>query len=500
MAARPLGLRTGQIQIAAWRLRADAIGAKDRLRASLRESVEMARDVTDSTPISSRSELVAWIEAGAKPQADFRIGTEHEKIPFYRCGNSPVPFDGLPELGRDGIRALLEGMQERLGWAPVTDRPHIIGLSDSRSRAGISLEPGGQFELSGGPLETIHETAAELEAHFLAIKSVAAPLRISFLSLGINPKWRLNEIPLMPKQRYAIMTQYMPKVGLRGLDMMFRTCTVQANFDYSSEADMVKKLRVSLALQPVATALFANSPLSEGRPNGFLSERSEIWRHTDPNRTGMLPFVFEPGMSFERYVDYALSVPMYFVKRGDVYHDVAGAKFEDLLLGRLTQLSGELATLADWANHLSTIFPEVRLKRYLEMRGADAGPRPFLTALPAFFAGLLYDETALDAAWDLVKDWSADEREKLRADVPRLGLEAEIGGRRLRKVAAEVLCISRAGLESRNRRDPKGQDEAVFLDPLEAVLAEGSEAERLVKKFKTQWAGCVDRAFEECVY
>jgi glutamate--cysteine ligase len=460
----------------------------------------MARDVTDLTPISSRSELIAWIEAGSKPPEDFRIGTEHEKIPFYRGSNSPVPYDGLPELGQGGIRALLEGMQEKLGWAPVTDGPNTIGLYDAGSRAGLSLEPGGQFELSGGPLETIHETAAELDAHFSAIASVAAPLEINFLSLGINPKWQLNEIPLMPKQRYVIMKRYMPKVGLRGLDMMFRTCTVQANFDYSSEADMVKKLRVSLALQPVATALFANSSLSEGKSNGFLSERSEIWRHTDPDRTGMLAFAFEPGMSFERYVDYALAVPMYFVKRGDVYHDVAGAKFEDLLQCGLTQLPRECATLADWANHLSTIFPEVRLKRYLEMRGADAGPRPFLTALPAFFAGLLYDGMALDAAWDLVRGWSTEELERLRADVPRLGLEAEIDGRRLRKVAAEVLRISRAGLEKRNRRGPNEQDETVYLAPLEAVLAEGSQAERLVRKFKSQWAGSVDRAFEECFY
>jgi glutamate--cysteine ligase len=460
----------------------------------------MARDVTDSTPISSRGELVAWIEAGAKPPEEFRIGTEHEKIPFYFRGNLPVPYEGLPQLGRGGIRALLEGMQEKLGWAPVTDRAQIIGLYDARSGAGISLEPGGQFELSGGPVETIHETDAELEAHFSAIKTVAALLGIDFLSLGESPKWALNEIPLMPKQRYAIMARYMPKVGWRGLEMMFRTCTVQANFDYSGEADMVKKLRVSLALQPVATALFANSPLSEGKLNGFLSDRSEIWRHTDPNRTGMLPFVFEPGMSFERYVDYALSVPMYFVKRGDIYHDVAGANFDDLLQGRLTQLPGERATLADWANHLSTIFPEVRLKRYLEIRGADSGPRPFLTALPALFAGLLYEQNALNAAWDLVKVWSEVDREQLRAAVPRLGLDAEIGGRRLRKVAAEVLCIARAGLARRNRPGPTGQDESFYLAPLDAVLAQGSEAERLIRMFKTQWAGSVDRAFEECVY
>jgi len=460
----------------------------------------MARDVTDKTPITSRDELVAWLEAGAKPPAQFRIGTEHEKIPFYKSGRSPVPYEGVPARDQGGIRALLEGMQTRLGWAPVIDEPHIIGLYDATSGAGISLEPGGQFELSGAPLETIHQTDAELDAHFSVLKTVAEPLGIGFLALGMSPKWRRDEIPLMPKHRYAIMTKYMPKVGSHGLDMMFRTCTVQANLDFSSEADMVKKLRVSLALQPVATALFANSPFTDGKLNGFLSARSEIWRHTDADRTGMLPFAFEQGMSFERYVDYALSVPMYFIKRGDIYHDVAGADFRDLLEGRLALLPGEHATLADWANHLSTIFPEVRLKRYLEMRGADAGPRPFLSALPALFAGLLYEPSSLDAAWDMVKNWSAEAREQLRADVPRLGLAATIHGRRLNEVAAEVLHIARAGLAKRNRCNARGSDETLFLDPLDAVLAETSEAERLIKKFTTKWAGSVEPAFEECVY
>jgi glutamate--cysteine ligase len=460
----------------------------------------MARDVTDKTPITSRDELVAWLEAGAKPPAQFRIGTEHEKIPFYRSSHSPVPYEGLPGRVQGGIRALLEGMQKRLGWAPVTDEPHIIGLYDATSGAGISLEPGGQFELSGAPLETIHQTDAELDSHFSVLKTVAAPLGIDFLSLGMSPKWRRDEIPLMPKHRYAIMTKYMPKVGSRGLDMMFRTCTVQANLDFSSEADMVKKLRVSLALQPVATAFFANSPFTEGKLNGFLSARSEIWRHTDAARTGMLPFAFEPGMSFERYVDYALSVPMYFVKRGDIYHDVEGADFRDLLQGSLSRLPGEQATLADWANHLSTIFPEVRLKRYLEMRGADTGPRPFLPALPALFTGLLYESSSLDAAWDIMKDWSAEAREKLRADVPRLGFAATIHGRPLGELAAEVLRIARAGLATRNRRDARGSDETVFLEPLESVLAETSEAGRLITKFKTQWEGRIEPAFEECVY
>jgi len=460
----------------------------------------MARDVTDNTPITSRDELVAWLEAGAKPLAQFRIGTEHEKIPFYKSGRSPVPYEGVPARDQGGIRALLEGMQARLGWALVIDAPHIIGLYDATSGAGISLEPGGQFELSGAPLETIHQTDAELDAHFSVLKTVAEPLGIGFLALGMSPKWRRDEIPLMPKHRYAIMTKYMPKVGSHGLDMMFRTCTVQANLDFSSEADMVKKLRVSLALQPVATALFANSPFTDGKLNGFLSARSEIWRHTDADRTGMLPFAFEQGMSFERYVDYALSVPLYFVKRGDIYHDVAGGDFRDLLEGRLALLPGEHATLADWANHLSTIFPEVRLKRYLEMRGADVGPRPFLPALPALFAGLLYEPSSLDAAWDMVKNWSAEAREQLRADVPRLGLAATIYGRRLNEVAAEVLHIARVGLAKRNRCNARGSDETLFLDPLDAVLAETSEAGRLIKKFTTKWAGSVEPAFEECVY
>ena len=411
-----------------------------------------------------------------------------------------MPYEGLPAGGQGGIRALLEAMQKKLGWVPVNDGPNIIGLSDAASGAAISLEPGGQFELSGAPLETIHQTDGELDAHFSALKTVAAPLGIGFLALGMSPKWRLGEIPLMPKQRYAIMQKYMPRVGARGLEMMFLTCTVQANFDFSSEADMVKKLRVSLALQPVATALFANSPFAEGGQTGFLSARAEVWRHTDKARTGMLPFAFEPGMSFERYVDYALSVPMYFVKRGAIYHDVAGADFRDLLAGRLAQLPGEQATLADFADHLSTIFPEVRLRRYLEMRGADAGPRPFLAALPAFFTGLLYEPSSLDAAFDLVKGWSAESRESLRNDVPRLGLAATIHGRGLREVAAEVLHIARAGLAKRNRRDGRGFDETIFLAPLDAVLADGAEAERLLRKFKTKWAGSIAPCFEECAY
>src|SRR6202035_4551746 len=431
----------------------------------------MARDQVDLTPIERRDELVDWIAEGAKPKSRFRIGTEHEKFAFTLDDHQPVPYQG-----RRGIRSLLEGMQHLLGWQPIMEGDNVIGLFDVTGGGAISLEPGGQFELSGAQVETVHQTSGELMAHLAQVREVALPLRIGFLGIGMTPSWSRAEMPKMPKGRYKIMTAYMPKVGKYGLDMMYRTCTVQTNLDFSSEADMVKKLRVSLALQPVATALFANSPFTGGKLNGFLSARSEVWRHTDPARAGMLPFAFEQGMSFERYVDYALSVPMYFVKRGDIYHDVAGADFRDLLKAKLAQLPGEQATLADWANHLSTIFPEVRLKRYLEMRGADAGPRPCLPALPAFFTGLLYDPASLDAAWDIVKTWSTEAREKLRAGVPRLGRAATIHGRRLREVAAEVLNIARTGLLKRNRRDARGFNEAVFLDPLDEVVAEGSEA------------------------
>jgi glutamate--cysteine ligase len=461
------------------------------------ESSDMARDVSDLTPIASRDQLVAWFEAGAKPPDQFRIGTEHEKFAFYETDHAPVPY--LGRSGHDGIRALLEGMQSETGWTATVESGQIIGLYDETTEAAISLEPGGQFELSGTPLDSIHATKAALARHFSALRKVAEPLGISFLGLGMSPTWRRNEIPKMPKRRYEIMFDYMPKVGSLGLDMMLRTSTVQANIDYASEADMVKKLRVSLALQPLITALFANSPFTDGKLNGYLSMRSEIWRHTDPDRTGMLDFAFEPGMGFERYADYALDVPMYFVKRGDVYHDVAGASFRDLLAGRLAALPGERATLSDWANHLTTIFPEVRLKRFLEMRGADAGALPFLTALPALCAGLFYDSSSLDAAFDIVRSWNAEQRRHLRDEAPRLGLNCKIAGRGLRDIGREVLALAREGLARRARRDAGG-DETRYLAPLDAVVAGRTQAEMLIERFKTVWAGNADAAFGECAY
>ncbi len=456
----------------------------------------MARDQVDMTPIETRDDLVAWFEAGSKPRSQFRIGTEHEKFVFRVEGLQPVSYEG----GR-GVRALLEGMQHLLGWEPIVETGNIIGLFDVTGGGAISLEPGGQFELSGAPVENVHQTCSEIMAHLAQVKEIARPLGIGFLGLGMTPNWSRNEIPVMPKGRYRIMTTYMPKVGKYGLDMMYRTCTVQTNIDYSSEADMVKKLRVSLALQPVATAMFANSPFTEGKPNGFLSFRSEIWRYTDAERTGMLPWAFEPGMGFERYVDYALDVPMYFVKRGERYIDVAGQSFRALMQGRLQTLPGERATMSDWANHVSTIFPEVRLKRYLEMRGADGGPWRRLPALPAYWAGILYDDDSLDAAWDLVKTWTAAERQKLRDDVPKLGFAATIAGHSVLQLAQTTIALAEKGLVRRRRLDARGQDERAYLRPLQEYVARGiTPAEELLEKFHGPWRHSVEPAFKEYAY
>jgi glutamate--cysteine ligase len=421
----------------------------------------MARDQSDTTALTTRDQLVAWIAEGCKPESDFRIGTEHEKFPFRKADLSPVAYDGPA-----GIRALLEGMQGLLGWEPIGDGGRIIGLYDVTGGGAISLEPGGQFELSGAPVETLHQTCSELYAHLAQVREVAEPLGIGFLGLGASPKWTLAETPVMPKQRYAIMSRYLPTTGKYGLDMMYRTSTVQVNLDFSTEADMVKKLRVSLALQPIATALFANSPFTEGKPNGYLTIRSEYWTDVDNSRAGMLPWAFEDGMGFERYVDFALDAPMYFVKRDERYHDVAGASFRDLMKGELPQLPGVLPTVSDWANHLTTIFPEVRLKRFLEMRGADSGPSDRICALSAYWVGLLYHQPSLDAAWDLVKGWTADQRQQLRDDVPRQGLAATIAGRTAHDLARESLALAEAGLAARGRLNWLGEDERLHLAPL----------------------------------
>ena len=443
--------------------------------------------------ISSRDELAAYLEQGSKPAHEWRIGTEHEKFGFYRHSHGPVPYEG-----ERGIRALLEALADRFGWDAVTEGGNIIALrrKDCPKGGAVSLEPGGQLELSGAPLENLHETHEELRQHLIEVGEVGGELGIGFLGLGFSPKWTLAETPMMPKERYRIMTRYMPKRGRRGLDMMFRTSTVQVNMDFSDERDMVAKLRAGLALQPVATALFANSPFTDGKPNGFQSYRAEVWRDTDPDRTGLMPFAFDSGMGFERYVDYALDVPMYFVYRDGRYFDVAGASFRDFLDGKLAGLPGARPTLDDWADHLTTLFPDVRLKHFLEMRGADAGLFAQVWALPALWTGLLYDKLALDGALALTADWSEEERQALRAKVPRSGLDTPFRGGTLRDIARETVALAESGLKRRALLDRSGEDERKALAPLLETIEDGrSPADRLLALYDGPWQRDIDRVF-----
>ena len=451
-----------------------------------------------SAPISSKDDLIAWIAAGEKPKSRWRIGTEHEKFVFHTDTLGPVPY-----AGPRGIRALMESMIGCYGWEPILEGDNIIALKrpDGEPGGTISLEPGGQFELSGAPLESLHETAAETSEHLIEVVHVGEPLGIGFLGLGFSPKWTLDETPRMPKRRYAVMTRYMPQVGSRGLDMMYRTSTIQVNLDFASEVDMVEKLRVSLALQPVATALFASSPFTEGRPNGFKSMRSEVWRDTDKARTGMLPWVFERGMGYERYVDYALGVPMYFVYRDGNYIDVAGASFKDFMAGKLPGLEGELPTIDDWSDHLTTLFPEVRLKRFLEMRGADGGRWARIVALSAFWVGLLYDDASRAAALDLVRDWTADEREAMRNGVPKGALDTPFRDRTVGDIAREAVRISRTGLRNRSRINWRGQDETIYLAPLEEIVASGRTcADDLLSRYEGAWGRHIEPIFSEIAF
>lgn len=444
--------------------------------------------------IESRDQLIASFARGEKPSDRWRIGTEHEKF-VYALGDHHAPsYDEA-----SGIRALL-GELEQYGWAPVVEGGNVIALTGADG--SISLEPAGQFELSGAPLDNLHQTCAETGRHLSQVKAAGDNLGVGFLGLGMWPDKTRAELPIMPKGRYAIMLRHMPRVGTLGLDMMLRTSTIQVNLDYASEADMVKKFRVGLALQPLATALFANSPFTEGKPNGKLSFRSHIWSDTDPARTGMLPFVFEDGFGYERYADYALDVPMYFVYRDGKYIDAAGLSFRDFLKGELSVLPGELPTIDDWNDHLSTAFPEVRLKTFLEMRGADGGPWNRICALPALWVGLLYDQGALDAAWDLVKGWSLDERQSLRDAVPELALDAPLpGGGRLRDIAGEVLDIAHAGLAARGRLNGAGDNETGFLDPLREIVRSGKvPAQVLLDRYHGEWGGDISRVYGEASF
>jgi glutamate--cysteine ligase len=445
------------------------------------------------TPITDLSQLVEYSAAGARPRQDWRIGTEHEKFGFRTDDLRPPTFDG-----ERGIEALLNGLT-RFGWEAAPENGRTIALL--RDGASVTLEPAGQLELSGAALETIHQTSAETRGHLDEVRQVAGDLQLGFLGMGFQPKWRRDEMPWMPKGRYRIMQSYMPKVGQLGLDMMTRTCTVQVNLDYGSEADMVKKFRVSLALQPIATALFADSPFTEGKPNGYQSYRSHIWTDTDADRTGMLDFVFEDGFGFERYVDYLLDVPMYFSYRDGIYHDASGQSFRDFLKGKLPVLPGALPTLRDWSDHMTTAFPEVRMKKFLEMRGADAGAPDRLDALPAFWVGLLYDDAALDAAWDLVKDFTLEERHALRDGVPRHALKLPFRDGSVRELAIEAVKIAQAGLRRRAFLNDDGADESIYLDVLAQIAESGqTSAERKLARFHGAWNGSVDPLFNEFAY
>jgi glutamate--cysteine ligase len=444
-------------------------------------------------PITSKDDLIASLSDGCKPKDQWRIGTEHEKFGFDLKTLAPLPYEGKP-----GVRAMLEGLQ-RFGWQPINEGPHIIGLK--QGGAAISLEPGGQLELSGAPLRSLHETCAETNEHLEQVKTIATEIGAGYLGLGFHPSARIEDVPVMPKGRYGIMKRYMPRVGGLGLEMMFRTCTIQVNLDFSSEADMVKKFRVGLALQPIATAMFAASPLREGKPNGFLSYRSHIWTDVDNDRSGMLPWVFEDGMSFERYVDYALDVPMYFVYRDGKYHDVAGKSFRDFLARKLPGLEHIEPTMADWADHLTTIFPEVRLKKFLEMRGADGGLWRRICALPALWVGIYYDQSSLDAAWDMVKDWTAEERSAMREAVPKLGLKTPFRNTTVQALARHMLTISKAGLRLRGQTDSIGGTEEGFIEPLFQIVESGrTRAEEILERYHGAWNRDVSRLFTEHAY
>nr|WP_309503974.1 glutamate--cysteine ligase [uncultured Roseovarius sp.] len=447
-------------------------------------------------PIEDHAQLAEYLADGCKPKADWRIGTEHEKFGYCKDTHRPIPY-----AGERSVLAVLEGLRDQHGWAPVLEEGNLIGLE--KDGANVSLEPGGQLELSGAPLETIHETCDEVNAHLRDVKDIADKVGVGFIGLGAAPEWMHDDMPLMPKGRYKLMDAYMQQVGTMGRTMMRRTCTVQVNLDFASEADMVQKFRVALALQPVATALFANSPFFEGKPNGHKSWRSRVWRDLDPDRTGMLPFVFEDGMGFERYVQYALDVPMYFVYRDGKYIDALGMSFRDFLRGALPALPGEMPTLSDWADHLTTAFPEARIKKFMEMRGADGGPWRRLCALPAFWTGIMYDQSSLDAAWDLCRDWTAEQREALRVAASVEALDAEVDGIKMHDLAREAVNIAEAGLKARARSGADGliPDETHFLNALRESIESGQvPADELLARYHGEWGGDLSRIYEEFSY
>ncbi len=450
----------------------------------------------DTTPIGSVQQLADYIAAGCKPKSEYRIGTEHEKFGYQAATLRPPPYEP------DGIRTVLQGLAaaDPAGWELILEHGAPIGLKGHgpHQSASVSLEPAGQFELSGGMLQDLHATRDELADHIAAVRAVAAPLGIGFAPLGHHPTLGRADMPWMPKARYAIMRRYMPLVGQLGLDMMQRTCTVQVNLDYSSEADMARKLRVSLALQPVATALFANSPFVDGKPSGFLSSRARVWTDTDADRSGMPPVMFEEDFGFERYVEWLLDVPMYFVERYGAYKDVAGESFREYMAGRRPHIGNGRATMGDFADHMTTAFTDVRVKRFLEMRGSDAGRPDLMVAQSALWVGLLYDDAALAAADALVRlqPWTA--YQALRAEVPRLALDAPWAGGTVRDLARDVVAIARDGLRGRARRNEDAEDESVYLAPLDPMVKGGpTQAEHWLSRYHGAWQGDASRIFAE---
>ncbi|MEQ8814185.1 MAG: glutamate--cysteine ligase [Thalassobaculum sp.] len=454
----------------------------------------MSRPPEDQgAPITGKAQLVEWFSSSVKPRDKWLIGTEHEKFAFRLSDLKRLPYEGP-----DGIGVILDNLT-RFGWEPIKEHGNTIALT--HGGCAITLEPGGQFELSGAPLDNLHQTCNEVHTHLAQVREVCDELGVGMLGIGFDPKWTRDDIGWMPKGRYEIMKRYMPLKGNLGIDMMKRTCTVQVNLDFESEADMVEKYRISLALQPLATALFANSPFYEGKPSGFTTFRSHVWTDTDPDRCGMLPFVFEDGFGFERYVDYLLDVPMYFVYRDNRYIDVAGKSFRDFIAGKLPEAEGHTASMGDWSDHTTTVFQEVRLKKYMEMRGADGGPWNRLCALPALWVGLLYDKGVQDQAWQLCRDWTVEEHQMLRDAVPRDGLKTEFRGRSLAAWSRDVLGLAREGLRRRGRLDSSGNDETGFLGVLDAIAESGrTPAEELLAAYDTRWGGSVDPVFEELRY
>ena len=445
-------------------------------------------------PTLTRHDLIDFLAQGCKPKSEWKVGTEHEKFGFHNKDLKPLGYD---EPG--GIRDVLNGLAEQFNWEPEYEGEHVIALK--RDGCSITLEPGGQLELSGAPLANLQQTCEETGTHLQEVKAVCEHLGVSFLGMGYHPKATREDISFMPKGRYGIMSRYMPKVGSLGLDMMKRTCTIQANLDFSSEADMVQKFQVSLALQPIATALFANSPFKEGKDTDFVSLRSNVWTDTDADRCGVLPFVFEEGMGFERYVEYMLDVPMYFVYRGGQYIDAAGQSFRDFMKGELPALPGVFPTIKDWEDHLTTAFPEVRLKKILEMRGADGGPWRRICALPALWVGLLYDQDVLDQASEWISDWTIEEHEMLRAEVPKTGLATCVRGQKVRDMALKMLDLSRKGLENRAIKSSCGKDESCFLEPLQIIADTGvTPAERKRGQFHGVWKEDINELFEIYAY